>query len=120
MLILKSQDMHATMLFELRSLPPKQKAKIVRLRDRYEALISRTLEEGQAAGVLRSDVPLKHIKLALLNLMNWSIVWYHKGGELEPEDVADMLVRIYFEGAAPVADARKGSVLAGEAKSSRV
>lgn len=97
---LEDQDAHAVMLIELRMLASEQRARVIALRDTYEALIDAALTECQAAGALRSDVPARQLRLALLNSLNWSIFWWRHDGELSVDGLADLLATLYLEGAA--------------------
>lgn len=95
---LADQDKHATMLIELRALSDARRAQVLGLRDAYETLVRDTIAGAQAAGALRRDVPAKHLALALLNLLNWSIFWFRPGGELTAERLGDLLATLYLEG----------------------
>lgn len=97
---LASQDAHAVMLLELRALPRERRTEVLELRDAYQALVQRTLAEGQASNAIRADIPARQLALALLNLLNWTIFWYRPDGELSPESLADLFARIFVEGAA--------------------
>jgi AcrR family transcriptional regulator len=95
---LEEQDAHATMLSELRSLAKERRDEVVALRDEYEALVTETLAQAQAAGVVRSDVTARTLTLALLSLLNWPIFWFRPDGELTPEALADLLASIFLDG----------------------
>ena len=96
---LTDEHKHATMLLELRALSPARRAEVVRLRDDYERLVRGVLAEAQASGAVRRDVPVKYLGLALLSLLNWTIVWCRHDGELTPGQLADLFVKLYLEGA---------------------
>jgi AcrR family transcriptional regulator len=96
---LADQDAHATLLGELRSLPPERRQQVVDLRDEYEALITGVLADAQAAGRLRSDVSPRDLTLVLLSLLNWPIFWFRPDGRLTPEALADLLATVFLEGA---------------------
>ena len=96
---LADQDKHATMLTELRSLSPKRRADVLKMRDSYEKdLVRATLEQAQKAGVIRNDIPAKHLGLALLNLLNWSIFWFRPKGELTSSDLGKLLASVFMDG----------------------
>lgn len=97
---LAQQDAHAVMLLELRALSSERRAEVVGLRRAYQALVERTLAEGQASNAIRADMPARQLALGLLNLLNWTIFWYRPDGELSPESLADLYARIFLEGAA--------------------
>lgn len=99
-IILRYRDKHAVMLAELNALPARSRRAVVALRDRYEGLVARVLEEGQAAGVVRADLPVRYLRLALLNLLNWSIFWFRPDGPLAPDEVGRMLSSVFIDGVA--------------------
>ncbi|MEW6636815.1 MAG: TetR/AcrR family transcriptional regulator [Actinomycetota bacterium] len=97
--MLIDKEKHATMLTEMRSLSDERRREVIRLRDEYERIVRSVLAEGQRAGVLRSDLPAKHLALCLLDLMNWAIFWFHSGEELSPERLAKVFTTLFLEGA---------------------
>jgi len=99
--ILQERDKHAVMLTQLSALPASRRKAIIELRDRYEDLVARVILEAQEAQVIRRDVPVRYLKLALLNLLNWSIFWYKPGGSLTPSAIGEMLASMFLEGAIP-------------------
>jgi AcrR family transcriptional regulator len=96
---LTDQDKHATMLIELRELSKDRYAEVLQLRDRYEALVRQTITEAQAAGVLRENPSAKYQTLALLNQLNWTIIWFRPDGELTPDQLGEILATLFLEGA---------------------
>ncbi|MGH7728774.1 MAG: TetR/AcrR family transcriptional regulator [Vulcanimicrobiaceae bacterium] len=97
--MIANRDKHSVMLTEFRALSPVRNGRIVALRDEYERLVTSVLADACAAGVLRADIPVKYLRLSLLNLLNWSIFWFELEGELSPERLADYLTTIYLAGA---------------------
>jgi len=97
--MLVDKEKHATMLTELRSLSEERRREVIRLRDEYERIVRSVLAEGQRAGVLRGDLPAKHLALCLLDLMNWAIFWFRSGEELSPERLAGVFTTLFLEGA---------------------
>lgn len=100
--MIADQNKHSVMLTELRALSPERRATVVAMRDRYEGLVARVLEGARAAGALRDDVPVKYLVLSLLNLLNWSIFWFQREGELSPDQLAAYLATLYLSGAGTV------------------
>lgn len=100
---LGDQSKHATMLTELRSLSPREREHVTELRDRYERIIEESIRSAQAAGAVRSDLEPKLLRLALLNMLNWSIFWYRPGGALTPEEIARAFTTVFLDGAAAAA-----------------
>lgn len=96
--VLEHPDRHAVMLTESRLLSRPDRDKIIELRDRYEDLFESAISEAQDAEVMRDDFPPHLLKLALLNLLNWSIFWYRPDGPLDPEALGEFLAREFLEG----------------------
>jgi len=96
---LADTDSHLTMLIELRSLSPRRRSHVIELRDRYEKLVRHVVADAQANGALRTDVRAKHLALALLNLVNWSIFWYRPRGGLSAEALGALLAELFLGGA---------------------
>lgn len=97
--ILADSDAHTTMLIEMRALPEDQLREVIFRRGKYESIIRNVLTEAQEAGVLRGDVSPSYLTLALFSLMNWSLFWYDTAGELSVENLAEILIRLFLEGA---------------------
>ncbi len=102
--MIEHQDKHSVMLTELRALSSGRRAQIVVMRDDYERLVASVLEYACAAGALRSDVPVKFLVLSLLNLLNWSIFWFQREGDLSPGRLAEYLTTLYLSGALKAAE----------------
>ena len=98
MAMLVHQDMHSTMLTELRALSAHRRDEIIALRDGYERVVRRVLADAQGAGKLRADVPAKYLCLSLLDQLNWAIFWFKREGELSTDTLADVLTTIYMNG----------------------
>ncbi len=67
-------DFIPVMLYDWRSLPAQYKRRIIELKDRYDAIWQRTLDELQAQGQLRADAKLA--RLMILGAINFSATWY--------------------------------------------
>ncbi len=97
--ILKHQIRYVTMLNEMRALSEPHRAQVVELRRKYANLVRSLIEEAQAAGSIRNDIPSRYLYLALLNVLNWAVLWYRKGQTLSEEELARMFTSIYLAGA---------------------
>jgi TetR/AcrR family transcriptional regulator, cholesterol catabolism regulator len=102
--ILKHQIRYVTMLNEMRALSEPHRAEVVALRRKYADLVRTLIEEAQAAGSIRTDIPARYLYLALLNVLNWAVLWYRKGQTLSEEELARMFLSIYLAGASTVPD----------------
>jgi AcrR family transcriptional regulator len=96
--ILRYQQRNVTLLSEFRSLSRAHKMEIAELRARYSAFVRATFEAGQAQGRIRKDVPAKYLCLAMLNVLNWSALWYREDKDPAPEKVGDLMMRLFLEG----------------------
>lgn len=67
-------DFIPVMLYDWRSLPAQYKRRIIELKDRYDAIWQRTLDELHAQGLLRADPKLA--RLMILGAINFSATWY--------------------------------------------
>jgi len=70
---------------------------IITLRDRYEGRLRRIIQEGIDAGeLLPMDPALSDF--AILGAINWIARWFHPGGRLPAEAVADHFAGIFLRG----------------------
>jgi AcrR family transcriptional regulator len=67
-------DFIPVMLYDWRSLPSQYKRRIIELKDRYDAIWQRTLDDLHAQGLLRADAKLA--RLMILGAINFSATWY--------------------------------------------
>jgi TetR/AcrR family transcriptional regulator, cholesterol catabolism regulator len=83
------------MLYESRSLTPRQRASLVRLQSDYEAAWTPVLEALHAAKLLRTDVKLA--RLLIFGALNWSVQWYdrRKGASLDDLTAAALALFIH-------------------------
>jgi AcrR family transcriptional regulator len=100
--MLRDQDLHKTMLIELRSLSGGNLEEVTQRRDWYSEVVRDVIRAAQGAEVLRSDLDSHTLSLLLLNLLNWTIFWYDAGGELSPEDLSEATVKMFIDGARAV------------------
>ena len=98
--LLKYQVRHVTMLTEMRALSSRHRGEVLRLRKEYGALVRSVLEDAQKAGALRRDVPAQYLYLALLNVLNWAVVWFHRDQELSADRLNGLFAPVFLNGAA--------------------
>ena len=67
-------DFIPVMLYDWRSLPTQYKRRIIELKDRYDAIWQRTLDDLHAQGLLHADAKLA--RLMILGAINFSATWY--------------------------------------------
>jgi TetR/AcrR family transcriptional regulator, cholesterol catabolism regulator len=102
--ILRHQIRHVTMLNELRALSEPHRTAVMVLRKKYAGLVRSVLEDAQAAGAVRTDIPARYLYLALLNILNWAVLWFRRGQTLSEDQIARIFTSIYLGGAAAGAE----------------
>lgn len=85
-------------LHELKSLPSERRAEQLALRNRYEHLLTRIIEEGQASGAFRAQMNPRMATFAILGMLNWLYAWYRPDGPLTPAQIADEYVALGLQG----------------------
>lgn len=98
--MLADQDLHKTMLMEIRSLNGVNRAEVLAKRADYSTFITTVIAGAQTEGTVRSDLSPKLLTLLLLNLLNWTIIWYKDGGELKADELAAAITAVFLDGSA--------------------
>jgi AcrR family transcriptional regulator len=97
---LRDGHMHATMLREHRYLPPGPKADFLVHQSRYERVVEDAVRAAQDAGRLREDIASRDLALALVDLLNGTIIRRQPSGDGSARDIGKTIATIFFEGAA--------------------
>jgi len=84
---------------EMHALSEERLEQVLKMRDTYENLVRSVLREAQDAGVLRPDIEVKYLCLALLGVMNNVTVWYRRGGPLSPNQLGRLFAVLFLSGA---------------------
>jgi AcrR family transcriptional regulator len=84
---------------EYRSLSRKHRDELIEIRDRFEALWVRILDEGVEQGIFRPMPPV--VVKGVLGLFNYSYVWIEAGGKESPEQIADIFSDLALGGLRP-------------------
>jgi TetR/AcrR family transcriptional regulator, cholesterol catabolism regulator len=92
-------DVLAVFLHELKSIPKERRGEQKRLRDEYDHLLRRVVEEGIAQGAFRAMDP-RMITFAVLGMLNWLYAWYRPTGGLSPNQIANQYCSIILHGIA--------------------
>jgi AcrR family transcriptional regulator len=88
--------------FELRSLEPENRARVVRLRSAYEDRLIGVLKAGQAAGAFRpTDATLT--AYAIIGMLTHVCTWYRDDGRLSEAQIVDLYAGLVFSGVAGAA-----------------
>ncbi len=99
--ILKNRAANLTMLLDMRSLTGPRLDTIVAMRAEYEHSLITWVEEGQRDGSITAQHPPRVIALALLNMLNWTLIWYSEGGGSSPSELSELYSSVFFDGALP-------------------
>jgi GntR family transcriptional regulator of vanillate catabolism len=97
--LLRDQTQHATALAEARSASPERLTEIIRMRKAYQTRIRSLIEAGQRAGHIRSDIAAKYLGLMLEGLLDRTVIWYRRRGELSPVEIAAIFCNLFLTGA---------------------
>lgn len=74
---------------EIRSLDSDNRAKIIALRNRYEHVLRKILEDGRTEGLFRIGDAAVHARM-LLAMMTGVTVWYRDNGRLSRNEVVEL------------------------------
>jgi GntR family transcriptional regulator of vanillate catabolism len=85
---------------EYRSLSRAHRRELTGLRGSYSDLLDQEIAAAAKAGIVRKDIPVSVLRLALLNYLNWTPRWYHLSGTLPLDELAGIYGRVFFEGIA--------------------
>ena len=83
---------------EVRSLSRAHSRELTARRRSYSDLLNRELASAVKAGILRRDISIPILRLALLNFLNWTPRWYQLAGPLPLDELAGIYDRVFFEG----------------------
>lgn len=88
----EGNDFIPVMLYEWRSLTHANRRRVIALKDRYDELWQRMLDELAGAGRIAGDAQLA--RLLVLGAVNWSAQWYRPGGRLALDEIAAQATRL--------------------------
>jgi hypothetical protein len=69
------------------------------MRKAYQTRARSVLEAGQQAGSIRKDISPKYLGMMLEGLLDRTVVWFKRNGELSPSALGATLCRLFLEGA---------------------
>lgn len=98
--VLRDEAENSTTFTEMFALSEKRFEHVMKLRDDYENLVRSVLRDAQDAGIVRKDIEVKYLCLALLGIMNRVTAWYHRGGALSPNRLGRLFGALFLGGAA--------------------
>jgi AcrR family transcriptional regulator len=94
-------DFIPVMLYEARSITPRQRVLLAELQHEYEAPWTPVLEALHASGHLQADVKLA--RLLMFGALNWSAQWYDRRKGASLDELTDAAMQLFV-----------GSVVTGE------
>jgi len=103
--LLRDEAQHATTFAEMHALSAERLKQVLKMRDDYENLVRSVVREAQDAGVVRKDIDVKILSLALLGIMNRVTVWYGRSGPLSPHQVGRLMAALFLGGAGTAVNA---------------
>ena len=89
-------DFIPVMLYEARSITPRQRAALAELQSEYEAPWNPVLDALHASGQLRADVKLA--RLLMFGALNWSAQWYDRRKGASLDELADAAMKLFIAG----------------------
>lgn len=93
-------DFIPVMLYEARSITPRQRSALAQLQSEYEAPWNPVLQALHAGGRLRSDVKLA--RLLMFGALNWSVQWYDRRKGATLDELTDAALVLFL--ASPAED----------------
>ena len=88
-------DFIPVLLYDWRSLTAANRRRVIALKDRYDALWQRMLDELARAGLIAGDPRLA--RLFVLGAVNWSAQWYRSRGRMSLDEIAAQAVRLLLK-----------------------
>jgi AcrR family transcriptional regulator len=87
-------DFVPVMLYESRSITPRQRAALAQLQSEYEAPWNPVLDALHASGQLKADVKLA--RLLMFGALNWSAQWYDRRKGATLDELADAAIALFI------------------------
>ena len=84
----------AVLTNEWRSLKPESQTEILELRDRYEQMWLKTLDEGKSVGLIPDHVDTFIMRRFLTGALAWSHFWYDPSGSLNMDGLAEQALAL--------------------------
>ena len=88
-------DFVPVMLYEHRSLSPRQRTVLAQLQLDYEAAWMPVLQALHASGQL--NAPVKLSRLLILGALNWSVQWFDPDKAASLDDLTDAAMALFFK-----------------------
>jgi len=103
----EGHDFVPVMLYEWRRLPPAYRKRLIAVKDRYDALWQRAIDELADAGAIRGDRKLA--RLLILGAVNFTATWFRRNGELSIDELARAAAEFFLRPVSEPRARRKGA-----------
>ncbi|HSV33937.1 MAG TPA: TetR/AcrR family transcriptional regulator, partial [Ramlibacter sp.] len=87
-------DFIPVMLYESRSITPRQRAALAELQSEYELPWNPVLDALHASGQLKAEVKLA--RLLMFGALNWSAQWYDRRKGASLDELTDAAMRLFI------------------------
>ena len=87
-------DFYPVMLYEARSITPRQRAQLADLRTEYEGVWDPVLRTLHAQGRLHADVKLA--RLLIFGALNWAVQWFDRRREASLDDLTAAALALFI------------------------
>ncbi len=88
-------DFIPVMLYEWRSLTPRQRTQMASLQSDYEAIWMPVLEQLHASGALKPEVKLA--RLLIFGALNWSVQWFDRRKGASLDELATAALQLFLQ-----------------------
>jgi AcrR family transcriptional regulator len=88
-------DFIPVMLYESRSITPRQRGLLAQLQSEYESVWTPVLAALQASGRIRADAKLA--RLLIFGALNWSAQWFDRRQSATLDDLADAALALFLQ-----------------------
>ena len=97
--IVEHVDGLSVMLNDTKHLGSRHHRQVIVLRERYEGIFRKVVEQGVAKGAFRT-VDARFTTSCILGMCNWVYNWY-KDGQTPPQQIADTVCSLILDGLRP-------------------
>ncbi|OFZ90516.1 MAG: TetR family transcriptional regulator [Betaproteobacteria bacterium RBG_16_66_20] len=91
----EGNDFIPVLLYDWRSLTPANRRRVIALKDRYDSLWQRMLDELARAGLIAGDPQMA--RLFVLGAVNWAAQWYRPRGRMSLDEIAAQAARLLLK-----------------------
>ncbi|HEY5321017.1 MAG TPA: TetR/AcrR family transcriptional regulator [Galbitalea sp.] len=88
---------YVTLLLRLRGNSEVEKDALERRR-RFDHAVATLVDEARSEGTIRADIEARTATRLIFGMINSIVEWYKPGGELTPDQLADDVITVAFDG----------------------